>query len=300
MAKKRMVNREVKDTAADILLNNPSLTAKDLKKEVEKSLKEKGYNYHFTERTYLNIRNELLPNIGDKPIDKPWSIGACEKYNIPSDFIPILIQIQQARELMIQQFHIQLGQISIRQAKWFVRLYPSVQSLVEKHHKVVGFAIYRLLLVATKEDVKHHEIINQINKEAAVFILLIILVRYYALKEHISEITKEDSPDTSELDSRYFIREDISETSLFDAIFVSRLTASEILKSEGFSLEGLKELFGTQITQNLVDVFNEGLRAGNSGNISEWIKKYGYEIDEMLKLREAKQNERLNNPAKRQ
>ena len=113
--KRRRVNEIVKNEAASVLLDNPHPTANELKREVEKRLKKKGYNYKFTQRTYLNIKNEILPNLGDKPIDQPWSIGAFTEYHdkLSLDSIPILIKMNQFKGL--QKF-------SIRQAIWASRL----------------------------------------------------------------------------------------------------------------------------------------------------------------------------------
>ena len=46
-----MVNETVRDEAAGVLLAKPNSTAIELKREVEKRLKKKGYNYKFTDRT---------------------------------------------------------------------------------------------------------------------------------------------------------------------------------------------------------------------------------------------------------
>ncbi len=109
----------VKDEAASVLLDKRTSTAFELKREVEKRLKKKGYNYKFTDRTYLNIKNSLLPNLGDKPIEQPWGIGACAEYydRISPESIPILMRVEQLKGL--QTF-------SIRQAIWVSRLYPLI------------------------------------------------------------------------------------------------------------------------------------------------------------------------------
>ena len=126
----------------------------------EKRLKKQGYNYKFTERTYLNIKNELLPNLSDKPIDQPWSIGACAEYysRISPESIPILMKINEIKGL--QKF-------SIRQAIWVSRLYP-------------------LILETYKEDEKFTEDIWTWSSA-------------YAHFERVSELTG-SKLDTSELD----------------------------------------------------------------------------------------------------
>lgn len=128
MKKKKMVNGIVKETVASVLLEELDSTAIELKREVEKRLKEKGYNYKFTDRTYLNIKNRLLPNLGDKPIDQPWSIGACAEYydRIPPESIPILIKINELKGLR---------KFSIRQAIWTLRLYPLIVKTYNEKEK---------------------------------------------------------------------------------------------------------------------------------------------------------------------
>ena len=70
-------------------------------------------------RTYqskiLEIKDYLKKS---DPLDKPWTIGACEKYGIPGDMIPHLIELQK-----LDREPPQLPPLTIRQARWFSRLY---------------------------------------------------------------------------------------------------------------------------------------------------------------------------------
>ena len=106
MKKKKIANGIVEKQVADALLDNPGYTAPELKRVVEKNLKQKGYNYRFTERTYLNIKKRLLPNLGAKPEDRPWSIGSCIKYDISIDVV-MPIQQQLLTLLFVQKFQVQ-------------------------------------------------------------------------------------------------------------------------------------------------------------------------------------------------
>ena len=75
----KTVNDAVRNVVAGVIIDYPDFTAKELKRETEKRFKKKGYKYHFTERTYWNIKSKLSSL--DKDLDKPWSIGACEQYD---------------------------------------------------------------------------------------------------------------------------------------------------------------------------------------------------------------------------
>ena len=93
---KMIVNRVVESEIARFLLENPDYTAVELKRKVERSLKQKGFNYKFTDRTYLNKKKEFALNIDkENPLDKSWTVGACIKYDISPDVIPVLIKIMQ-------------------------------------------------------------------------------------------------------------------------------------------------------------------------------------------------------------
>ncbi len=135
------VNGIVKKTVADLLLKNPDYTAKELKRESEKLLKDKGFSYKFTDRTYLKIKTELLKNKNeiDPNLDVPWSIGSI-KHDIPADMIPVLIPMQQIAQ--------KLGlKMTVRQARWSSRLYPMVQKMNRKHYKDMNIADVLVLVM---------------------------------------------------------------------------------------------------------------------------------------------------------
>lgn len=56
------------------------------------------------------------------PLDQPWNVGLCMKYNIPSTFVPELFELQRLWG----------DRITIREARWLAHLRPMVQKLMEK------------------------------------------------------------------------------------------------------------------------------------------------------------------------
>ena len=115
--KRKNVDSVVTREVAAFLLDNPGYTGKDLKKNIERSLKRKGLNYNFTERTYQNIKAKIWPNIGDSTLDKPWDMGSLNHNPIPSESIPILLSLQNSKRSEGQPM------MTVREAKWLSRLY---------------------------------------------------------------------------------------------------------------------------------------------------------------------------------
>lgn len=115
--KRRNVDNPVRKEVATFLLDNPGYTGKDLKKNVERSLKRKGLHYNFSERTYQNIKTEISHNIGDNTLDKPWDMGSLNDNPISSESIPILLSLQNSKRSEGQLM------ITVREAKWLSRLY---------------------------------------------------------------------------------------------------------------------------------------------------------------------------------
>lgn len=178
---KKSVNTLVESEVAHCLLENPDYTATELKRRVEKSLKRKGYNYKFTGRTYLNIKKRLLPNLNpDNPLDQPWSIGACLKYAIPSEFIPLLVTVKTLYASRNKRFAEDREQIrlilTIRKARWFSRLYPAFQPIAEKKYPDGKLPHLGFMMIISDQ---------------------------YAEKERVAELMGRD-PDTTELDTLYF------------------------------------------------------------------------------------------------
>ena len=137
-----------------------------------------------TEDTLAKLISEAR-NQQPSDLDLPWSIGACAQYNIPPDIIPILINLQKQKAPGDEEGL--LRQITIREAQWIARLYPSVKSLKNK---------------------------NIIDNAERLWWLSII-VSGYVQRERVSEHMNEQYPNTADLDRLYFTNEDpLSDVSL--------------------------------------------------------------------------------------
>jgi hypothetical protein len=130
-----------------------------------------------TEDTLARMISEAR-NKQPNELEKPWSIGACSQYNIPSDIIPILIKIQKLK--VVEDKEGSLGEITIREARWIARLYPAVEPLISKS--------------AFDDDRK--------------LLWLLFIADNYAQRERVSEQMNEQYPNTSDLDVLYFASED--------------------------------------------------------------------------------------------
>ena len=172
-----------KDIRTDILLFKKNdvdgkLSAKDIR---EKLLKiHPGSKYIPKERAIYNIIQKNKEKLEFNPIDSPWSIGSCEKYNIPADIIPTLIELEQ------------LGQpkFTIRQAKWFAKLKPVVFEMSAAKRPLEDCLSGLTLSSAPHKDSR--------------LALLAIIAYQYAGYEQISELEDEQHPDTSDLDFTIF------------------------------------------------------------------------------------------------
>jgi hypothetical protein len=130
-----------------------------------------------TEDTLARMISEAR-NKQPNELEKPWSIGACAQYNIPSDVIPVLIKIQKLKA--VEDKEGSLGEITIREARWIARLYPAAEPLISK----LAFGDDRRLL------------------------WLLFIADNYAQRERVSEQINEQYPNTSDLDRLYFASED--------------------------------------------------------------------------------------------
>lgn len=181
--KRKNVDRVVKEEVAHFLIENPDYTGDDLKKKVEKALKLKKLHYNFTERTYQSLKSKMDLN-SNNPLDKPWSIGACNKANIPASIIPLLLREVEsignfkifndpAKDDQWTDNYKKQRMLTIRQAQWFAKLEP-------------------LILPKAKELYP--------DNEQRQYACLIIYGKRYAEREKIAEIMGESYPYTADLD----------------------------------------------------------------------------------------------------
>lgn len=126
-----------------------------------------------TEDTLARMISEAR-NKQPSDLEKPWCIGACDYYNIPSDMIPIINEVQQLKA--IEHKEEPLGEISVREARWIARLYPVMKPIMSK------LAMH--------------------NENELLWLLFIAIS--YAQRERVSEQINEQYPNTIDLDRLYF------------------------------------------------------------------------------------------------
>jgi hypothetical protein len=212
---KKKVTETVEKKVAALLREDPGYSASFIKRETEKALKKEGKPYNFTARTYSTIKKRVLGNIHiDDPLDEQWSIGDCDKYNIPDDMIPIIMEKRKVLKKIFEKvassepcdphddggwLEIEMPPMTIRVARWMSRLKPSVDILIEKHKN---------------DDVDSSGIIDnddpsQIIKEKESFFywLLYNIAQMYAYLEKISELLGHKRFDSSEADQLFFLKD---------------------------------------------------------------------------------------------
>ena len=142
------------------------------------------------------IRKSLLSK---KPVDSPWSIGSCENYNIPAEIVPILIMEQQTfvddeeenaafAQLARWTRDPVLPVLTIRKAQWFAILYPLVNALIENKYDYLDIG----------------------ERQAC----LSMLVDQYSKRAQVADVMDNPTPNTSDLDEMYFLKEDLSLASI--------------------------------------------------------------------------------------
>jgi hypothetical protein len=279
---------------------NDKLTAKVIRTILVK-LHPKSKNIP-KERAISNIIQKNRDNIEFEPKDYPWTIGSCDEYNIPGDFIPILIQMQSVAKALDRD-------ISIRQAKWIVRLYPSVCGLIDKKSPSIATIFAHAAIYAGMEIDNDDEIVklfhtffknfeNQ-NDEVKLYISrltwLAIIGIQYAKQEQINEISGRAFNDTSKLDEVYFIKRNISTESFIDGlknafIFQGQRTQN-MEETSTFNADELEPLLG-KLNSNQLKILNDFAKATAAGYVAaqEWKKQHPIEWEELNKI-EAKENE---------
>lgn len=284
MKKRINVPYEVKKEVASFLVDNPDATGRVLKREVEKSIRRKtGRRYAFCVRTYQNLKIYDLEDIllVEKPaprqhiftertyqklkkqmdltpsdLDFPWHIGACLKYQIPSDVVPILIEEQ--RNFLVKSgssVTTQTKPMTIRQARWFALLHPLISKMAKEQYP--------------DDPLKQHA-------------CLAIYARWYAFTERISELIKTPYPHTYHIDA-LLINGDLSEEALSDGIMeycglneYRERHAREMSAWQGYTREQYEKVLGN-LNNAQVSVLNEWIRVvGSESAISrrKWEKEH--------------------------
>jgi len=193
-----------------------------------------------TEDTLVRMISEAR-NKQPSELEKPWSIGACAHYNIPSDIIPILIMLQRLKAAGDEEKS--LGEITIREARWVARLYPAAEPVINKLAIGNDRGLWWLYFIASG----------------------------YVQRERVSEQMNEQYPNTSDLDRLYFGNEDFLsddaltawwdtlppeyQQAIFDAIEEDRsITHEDVKRHVGLPLSSEE----TKIIDDCFDITKSG------------------------------------------
>jgi len=131
-----------------------------------------------TEDTLVRMISEAR-NKQPGELEKPWCIGACAYYNIPTDMIPVLVKIQKLKAEYGNEEEMSKV-LTLREARWIARLYHMAKPLISKLPDVEENGLLWLDFIASS----------------------------YVQRERVSEQMNEQYPNTTDLDRLYFYSED--------------------------------------------------------------------------------------------
>lgn len=135
MPQGKLVPRPIKEKVKDLLYKDSKLTGKELKAQVEAEPEFAETKY--TERTYQNIKKEVLPQVHVVKAAVPeraWSLGALslpEFSNLPSSVVRKIMEFQRIEKQGKDQA------LTIRQARWIARLYGIIGNNNDELREVV-------------------------------------------------------------------------------------------------------------------------------------------------------------------
>ena len=138
-------------------------------------------------------------------MDQTCSVGACDKYKIPDEMIPLIIEKVKLFNIIIENMgsseqgdphdddgwlEIEWPPMTIRVARWMSRLKSSVDILVEKYKN---------------DDVDPPRTIKE--RESFLYWLLYNIAQVYAHLERISDSLGHEYFDSSETDQLFFMKD---------------------------------------------------------------------------------------------
>lgn len=131
-----------------------------------------------TEDTLMKLISKAR-NKQPSELEKPWSIGACFYYNIPSDIISILIKLRRMKEGDYWNIHTN-DTLTIREARWVALIYPAAEPWIR----------------------------DSTRGEESMMLCLDLIASAYSIRERASEQINEPHPNTLDLDKLYFDHEE--------------------------------------------------------------------------------------------
>jgi hypothetical protein len=205
-----------------------------------------------TEDTLARLISEAR-NKQPSELDQPWSIGANTQHNIPPDVIPILISIQ--RFCKTNQRKDSPGEITIREARWFARLCPVAEPIVNK----------------------------LLTDEYSRLWLLSLVINCYVQRERVSEQMNEQHPNTSDLDRLFFANEDVlsnNSLALWWSIFppaYQKAVADVLEPRRLLAVAELEKIRGRSLSGEEAEVINTGFDIAKKDGplaLREWVKQH--------------------------
>ena len=245
------ISQEVEDTLVFIKGHFPDMKPRQIQTHIKQNLKafKLKENQVPSVRSIQNKLNKAenrkkIERIKNDALNQHWNIGLGRKYGIPAYIVPILIQIKQIENNSDGLTHY----LTIRKARWVEYLYPTLEPIFRRQRP-------------------------KLYSEQRIWLLYIIAEEYAKLEEIYEIKTGEKTPlipapDTSDLDYRFLVKEDISDESIVDVLLRTRLSETADLlrslitderahkiKEHPITKGELKQIWG-DVSQKFVDRLN--------------------------------------------
>lgn len=147
MPKGHAVPNAVYGKVYELLLDDDTLSGKELKKAVQDAAKTDDalHGLDISERKYQQIKQEKLPEIKKMkagPLEQPWSVMALPCHPIEAQALPIVLRIwemQLEAHFEIREYEPDANPpvLTVRQALWISRLYRTVRCETETDLEVM-------------------------------------------------------------------------------------------------------------------------------------------------------------------
>jgi hypothetical protein len=209
------ITKSVENTIVFIKGHHPTMTAKEIRSELTRHYEI----YKLKKRQIPSVRSiqnklkkpknkENIQKILNDPLNQKWNISLGKKYGIIASAVPILIDIKQLEN---NRDDLPNG-LTLRKAQWVEYLYPALNGILKRQRPELDLEqrIWRIYVIA--EEYSKIEEIYEIKAD--------------------SETPSPSLLDTSDLDNKFFINEDLSDDSIVDASIHHRLTETrDLLRS---------------------------------------------------------------------
>jgi len=129
MAQGPLITKEVRTLIAEVYDEHPKWVSKEIQQEVHRrlkledrpGLKEDWPSLSTIQRELAQIRKNY-EEMRSSPLDRPWSLGDLNNYEIYNEAIPILLKIQLNENE-------KGNRLTVRQVRWIDRLYKSITNI---------------------------------------------------------------------------------------------------------------------------------------------------------------------------